>query len=116
MVEEIKKYLPLGSVVMMKEAKKPVMITGFGAKSPETGEKIWDYMGCLWPEGVFSSNKTLIFDHNKIDKVFAIGFIDDEQKDYMTKFEEEIKVFTSKVIKEKVESNQEKTNIFEEIN
>ena len=44
----------------MKEAKKKVMITGYAVKSPESGEKLWDYIGCLWPEGMISSDKNLI--------------------------------------------------------
>ena len=83
MNEKYKKYLPLGSVVLMKEAKKRVMITGYAVKSPDSGEKVWDYIGCLWPEGMISSDKNLMFDHDKIHQIFAIGYTDDEQKSFM---------------------------------
>ena len=83
MNEQLKKYLPLGSVVLMKEAKKKVMITGYAVKSPESGEKLWDYIGCLWPEGMISSDKNLLFDHANIYQVFALGYTDEEQKKFM---------------------------------
>lgn len=80
MNEKFEKYLPLGSVVIMKDAKKRVMVTGYAAVSPETSDKVWDYIGCLWPEGMLSPDKNLLFDHDKIERVFAIGYTDDEQK------------------------------------
>lgn len=83
MNEKYKKYLPLGSVVLMKDATKRVMITGYCVKSPESGDKIWDYIGCLWPEGMISSDKNLLFDHKDISRIFAIGYSDDEQKKFM---------------------------------
>ena len=47
------KYLPIGTVVLLKGAEKRVMITGFCAtelkESDET--KTWDYSGCIYPEG-----------------------------------------------------------------
>ena len=81
--EKFKKYLPLGSVVLMKDAKKRVMITGYCVKSPESGDKIWDYIGCLWPEGVIAPDKNLLFNHKDIHQIFAIGYSDDEQKRFM---------------------------------
>ena len=83
MNEKYKKYLPLGSVVLLKDAKKRVMITGYAIKSPESGDKVWDCIGCLWPEGVVSSDKNLLFNHSDIYQIFAIGYSDDEQKKFM---------------------------------
>lgn len=83
MNEQFKKYLPLGSVVLMKEAKKRVMITGYAVKSPESGDKLWDYIGCLWPEGMISSDRNLLFDHENIQQIFAVGYVDEEQKKFM---------------------------------
>jgi len=74
------KYLPIGSVVLLKDAKKRIMVTGFAAKGKETGNKIFDYMGCLYPEGVMSSDKNLLFNHDQIDKIYYIGYIDEEWK------------------------------------
>ena len=43
------KYLPLGSIVLLKGAKKRLMIYGRKQKEADTDE-IWDYIGCLYPE------------------------------------------------------------------
>ena len=72
------KYLPLGSVVILKEAKKRIMVVGYAATSEETGEKMYDYIGCLYPEGIIDSSKNLLFDHEQIDKIFALGYKDEE--------------------------------------
>lgn len=78
-----KGLLPLGSVVLMKDAKKKIMITGYSVTSPESGDKVWDYIGCLWPEGLIAPDKNLMFDHKDIKQVFAIGYVDDEQRRFM---------------------------------
>ena len=49
------KYLPMGSVVLLKDAKKRIMITGFCLET-EDG-KMYDYTGCLYPEGYVSSEE-----------------------------------------------------------
>ena len=46
---KVDKYLPIGTVVLLKDAKKRVMITGFAVKGKETGDKMYDYMGCMYP-------------------------------------------------------------------
>ena len=79
------KYLPIGTVCMLKNATKRVMITGFAAKGKESGDKVYDYVGCLYPEGIVNSNQNLLFDHEQIDKIFYMGYVDDEQKDLMNK-------------------------------
>lgn len=79
------KYLPIGSVVLLKEAKKRVMITGFAAKGKETVDRIFDYMGCLYPEGIISSDKNLLFDHEQIDKIYYLGYSDGEEKEFKQK-------------------------------
>ena len=88
MDEKLKKYLPIGSVVLMKEASKRVMITGYAVKSPQFEGRIFDYIGCLYPEGMVSQDRNLLFDHKDIDKIFALGYTDDEQKQFMVKLNE----------------------------
>ena len=76
------KYLPIGTVVLLKGGKKRAMIAGFCAISGEDKSKMFDYSGCLYPEGFISSSKTLLFNHEQIDKIFYLGFIDDEEKKF----------------------------------
>ena len=82
------KYLPIGTVVLLKDAKKRVMIIGFAAKGKETGDKMFDYMGCLYPEGVISSEQNLLFNHDQIDKVYYMGYVDDEWKETEAKLKD----------------------------
>lgn len=81
------KYLPIGSVVLLKGAKKRLMITGFYVKA-KTGDDdtIYDYSGSLYPEGVISSDENCVFNHDQIDKIYFLGYVDEEEK----KFKEDL--------------------------
>ncbi len=82
------KYLPIGSVVILKGAKKRIMITGYAQIDMEKKDKVYDYCGCLFPQGIISTENTLLFNHDKIEKIFAIGYSDDEGKDFLEKLKE----------------------------
>lgn len=79
---KIEKFLPVGSIVLMKDAKKRIMITGYAVSSPDDDSQMWDYIGCIWPEGMISPDKNLLFNHDKIERVFSVGFTNDEQKKF----------------------------------
>ena len=81
--QEIKeKFLPIGTVVMLKGGTKRVMVTGFCSAENEKPEKVYDYNGCLFPEGYLKSNQTCLFDHSQIEKVYHLGLEDEEQKEF----------------------------------
>lgn len=82
----IKKYLPIGTVVLLKNAKKKIMITGFAVRGKESGTRIFDYNGCLYPEGVLASDKNLLFDHDQIEKIYYMGYISEEEREFKIKF------------------------------
>ena len=84
------KFLPLGSVVLLKNATKRLMITGFYVKADKNNEKTYDYVGCLYPEGVVNSNQTCLFDHNQIEKIYHLGLIDYEEKEFKKELVEEV--------------------------
>lgn len=87
-MENIKeKYLPIGTVVMLKNGKKRVMITGFCCVDNDDTSKMYDYCACLYPEGTVSSDKNMMFDHNQIEKVYAEGYSDDEEKLFKEKLQ-----------------------------
>ena len=47
--------LPIGSVVLLKNSTKRVMISGVAQVSTDGGdEKVYDYTGVLYPEGFMS--------------------------------------------------------------
>lgn len=87
MEEKFEKYLPVGTVVMLKGGKKRVMITGFCSIAQEQEGKVFDYSGCLYPEGYLSANQVCLFDHEQIDKIYHLGLIDEEEKSFKIKLE-----------------------------
>lgn len=86
-MEEIpEKYLPIGTVVMLDGGTKRVMITGFCSITEEDKTKIWDYSGCLYPEGLINSNQLCLFDHSQIKKLYHLGLsYDDEEIEFKNK-------------------------------
>ena len=81
------KYLPLGSVVILKKGIKKLMIMGYSQVDMDNKDKIYDYIGCLYPEGVIASNQNILFNHDDIKSIIAIGLKDPEQKDFMDNIE-----------------------------
>ena len=77
------KYLPLGTVVMLKGASKRLMITGFCTMAAEEENgAMYDYSGCMYPEGFISSDQTALFNHDQIETVYHMGLVDDEEKTF----------------------------------
>lgn len=76
------KFLPIGTIVLLKDATKKVMITSYliFAKGQGNDKKMYDYGGCPYPEGIIESNFAVGFDHSKIEKVIHMGYTDDESK------------------------------------
>ena len=74
------KYLPVGTVVRLKGAEKRLMIIGFCVNT-DTKEN-WDYSGCLYPEGLLSSDQIAVFDHSQISDVYYTGLVDEEEKEF----------------------------------
>lgn len=77
------KFLPIGTVCLLENAKKRVMITGYAIKAKEKNDKYYDYSGCLYPEGVINSNRNLLFNHEQIKQVFFKGYQDAEYNSFM---------------------------------
>ena len=85
-----KNYLPVGSVVLLKGATKKIMVIGFYVRPDKNKEEVYDYIGCLYPEGIFSTTESMVFNHEQIDKVFYKGFENEEEKNFKEKLYEVI--------------------------
>lgn len=94
------KYLPIGTVARLRGGDKRVMIIGFCCIADDKKEKVWDYMGCVYPEGVMTSKNTLMFDHDQIEEISQVGLSDDEEKE----FKEKMKVMLSEIEKNNSEN------------
>lgn len=86
---EIKeKYLPLGTIVRLKGATKKLMITGFCAVESDSKETVYDYSGCMYPQGFLSSTQTALFNHDQIEELYFMGYADEEEKQFKLKLKE----------------------------
>lgn len=88
MVQGYSKYLPIGSVVLLKEGKKRLMITSCYIVTDDNKE--YDYNGCLYPEGLISRDEIYFFNHDAIERIYAIGFSDEEEKKYKESLSQEL--------------------------
>lgn len=79
---KLEKFLPIGSVVLLKGGEKKLMITGFLAINLEEDSKVYDYCGCSYPEGALSADSTFLFNHEDIEEIFYVGFINEEEVDF----------------------------------
>lgn len=70
--------LPIGSVVVVGDSKKKVMIIGVCQKGGSEG-KIWDYCGVVYPEGFLDPQKMFLFNNEQISQIIALGYQDAEQ-------------------------------------
>lgn len=78
----MKNYLPLGSVVTLKNGNKRIMIYGRRQVMASTGE-IFDYVACFYPEGNISPDYTFLFNEEDIEKIHFKGFDDEENKNFV---------------------------------
>ncbi|MCI8347127.1 MAG: DUF4176 domain-containing protein [Bacilli bacterium] len=82
------KFLPIGSVVLLKGGTKKAMVTGFCSVVAEDKTKMYDYTGCVYPEGYIDFNQICLFDHEQIEKVFHYGYVDEEETEFKKELEE----------------------------
>ena len=74
--------LPIGTVVLLKDAQKRLMIYGIG-QSDMTNGIDYDYIGVMYPEGNMGEGSQFLFNHSDIDRVFFRGFEDEEREEFV---------------------------------
>jgi len=95
--------LPIGSIVLLKNSKHKLMITGHHVTKDqvvkvgnlyqtvdEKKPKFYDYVGVIWPEGDILPDKKAVFDNSDIDEVIFKGFIDEEYEGIIEKVDDSI--------------------------
>lgn len=85
---KIKELLPVGSVVLLKEGMKRLMITGIMQTELEGEQKEYHYIGVLYPEGYMGDQFQYLFNHEDIDQIFFRGFEDEERSSFLDKLSE----------------------------
>lgn len=85
--KNVAQLLPIGSVVLLKEAEKRIMIFGVCQTDSNT-KKEYDYLGVLYPEGNIGDDVKFLFNHSDIERVDFMGFHDDERSDFLGRLQE----------------------------
>ena len=84
---EIKNLLPIGSVIWLREAKRPLMIFGIKQQDIDT-QKEYDYIGVFYPEGNMGNNTQFLFMHEDIEKVVFKGYEDTSREEFIKRLDE----------------------------
>ena len=62
-------FLPVGSVVLLKEATRPIVVIGYSVVE-QGSKKLWDYLGCAYPVGVIGTDKNLLFQREQLNREY----------------------------------------------
>lgn len=84
---KVKELLPIGSIIWLKDAKRPLMIMGIKQTDQET-KKEYDYIGVLYPEGYMGQEAQFLFQHADIDRVLFEGYKDEAREKFIDKLSE----------------------------
>jgi hypothetical protein len=76
--ENLKGFLPLGSVVLLEGGEKRLMIVG-RKQIQETSRQSYDYSAVLFPEGYQNANQLYLFNAEDISYIFQMGLLDSEE-------------------------------------
>ena len=87
----INKLLPIGSVVLLKEGTKKLMIIGIKPVSKDNPDTVFDYIGVMYPEGFLSNDYNFLFNHEDINDVVFTGYNNPERKNFIEFIEEAYK-------------------------
>lgn len=81
----IKDLLPIGSIVLLKDGEKRLMINGIMQSDAGDTGKDYDYMGILYPEGHIGEGFQYLFNHEDINEIIFRGFEDAERVEFLEK-------------------------------
>lgn len=84
---EVKELLPIGSIVLLEEGIKKLMIYGVKQTDNANG-KLYDYIGVVYPEGNMGAGTQFLFNHENIDQIVFRGFEDREREIFIGKLDE----------------------------
>ena len=78
----MKDLLPVGSIVLLKDATKKLMIIGI-LQVNQKEKKMYDYLGVPYPEGFISTDKNFLFTHADINDVIIYGYTNSEREVFL---------------------------------
>ncbi len=109
------RYLPIGSVIKLKNNNKSIMITGYYSVEYARDLEIYDYSGCAYPEGVMIKSSCCSFNQSDIKEVLFEGYKTDEYKTLtngLNEIDEEIMTGgePQEIVLDELDSDKEKVN------
>lgn len=81
----INELLPIGTIVLLKDGEKKLMINGVMQSDIAESGKEYDYLGILYPEGHIGDQFQYLFNHEDISEIVFRGYEDDERKEFIDK-------------------------------
>ncbi len=81
----INELLPIGSIVLLKDGEKKLMIIGIKQTDADGDGQEYDYLGVLYPEGHIGEQFQYLFNHDDINEIVFRGYEDDERREFLTK-------------------------------
>lgn len=82
---KIKDLLPIGSVVLLEDGEKRLMIHGIMQTDIHGSGEEYDYLGVMYPEGHIGEQFLYLFNHENITEVIFRGYEDEEREDFIEK-------------------------------
>lgn len=86
-MKDIREYLPIGTVVVLKNGTKKLMIFGIIQSNAEEPGEEYDYIGVPYPEGNMGEEYQYLFYHNDIEEIFFKGYEDVERQEFIENLE-----------------------------
>ena len=85
-MKNVKDLLPIGSIVILKEGIKKLMV--IGVMQEDVDGKPYDYLGLLYPEGFIGQAATFLFQAEDIREIFHRGYEDQERNEFLERLDE----------------------------
>jgi len=102
-----KEFLPIGTVVLLKNATKKIMITGYLPKTKGKPDEIYDYSACLFPEGIVASNQTAVFNTEQIAEIIQPGYSNEETEKFVAALNEIVNAENVQTVQEDTAESSE---------
>ncbi len=84
--------LPIGSVVLLKDGNKKIMICGRAqSMADDESNEIFDYSACYYPEGIINPRELYLFNNEQIEEVVFLGLENDDELKYRELLETKMK-------------------------
>ena len=82
---KIEELLPIGTIVLLEDGEKRLMITGIMQSDVSEKGQQYDYLGILYPEGHIGDQFQYLFNHEDIKEIVFRGFEDAERVEFLEK-------------------------------